>query len=750
MNNHTTFMQLISQLNQEQRDAVETLNGPLLVLAGAGSGKTRVVTYRIVNLLEHNVPPSAILGLTFTNKAAGEMKERVQHLTNKNVLVCTFHSLGARLLRECIHVLDYTRDFTIYDEQDVEKLMKMCLDDMGETMLKQDTKNLLNMISKAKNALQAPDQTNIKSTDESEKLFPAVYARYQSKLKEYNAVDFDDLLYLPVRIFREFPNILEHYQERWSHLLIDEYQDTNEAQYAIIRLLVDKHHNLCVVGDPDQSIYSWRGANVRNILNFKDDYPEAKITRLEQNYRSRTNILQAANSLIQNNTSRYEKNLWSDRGPGEKIKHFTADTERGEAEFLVEQIRYHYDQHDIPLNQMAVFYRTNAQSRALEDRLLARRIPYVIVGGISFYQRREIKDILAFLRMVHSGSDFISFSRTINIPKRGIGDSTLEKIRLAASQENLSILKFCEELVHGTSLQHPIRLSAKQRDGLKSYIDILNELKEINKSCQIKELVKSAIERTDYLEYIKEDKETYEDRMSNLNSLLSKAYEWELSSEEPTLTGFLEELSLKSSLDEADNSKDRVHLMTIHNGKGLEFSVVFLVGLEEDLFPHANSRDSASALEEERRLCYVGMTRAKDCLYLCDVRQRFLWGTTRTQRPSRFLREVPYEYVEKIRPSLLGKPSVSPYSKPSIFPKRPAVQERKEEKQEVQFIDEMDQTLSEVEELAPNDTVFHMEFGIGIIRQVYESSVGLSYKVFFPKENRERSLVAKSAHLKKL
>lgn len=745
MNNLSTFKQLISQLNKEQRDAVETLNGPLLVLAGAGSGKTRVVTYRIVNLLEQQVDPSEILGLTFTNKAAAEMKERVQHLTQSQVLICTFHSLGARILREAIHVMGYSRSFTIYDEQDTEKLMKLCLSEMEGQTQKQDAKKFLQLISNAKNALHTPDQIDLKRLDDSEKLFPAVYARYQAKLKEYNALDFDDLLYLPARLFLEHPDILEHYQQRWPYLLIDEYQDTNEAQYAIVRQLVAKHNNICVVGDPDQSIYSWRGANVNNILNFEKDYPGAKVIRLEQNYRSRTNILEGANALIANNKSRFEKNLWSDRGPGEKIKHFTADTERGEAEFVAEKVREHYEEHDVPLSQMAVFYRTNAQSRPLEDRLLAHHIPYLIVGGVSFYQRREIKDILAFLRMVHSGADFVSFARTINLPKRGLGESTIEKIRLAASQENLSILKFCEELVNGTSLKHPIRLSAKQREGLKSYVDVLHELKEINKSCQLKELVTAAIERSGYLSYIKEDMETFEDRKDNLNSLISKALEWELSTEEPTLSGFLEELSLKSSLDEADTTKDKVHLMTIHNGKGLEFSLVFLVGLEEDLFPHANSRDSASALEEERRLCYVGMTRAKDCLYLCDVRQRFLWGTTRSQRPSRFLREVPYEYLERMRHPLIVRSSE--FSRPHAYPVK---HREEEEKQEVQFIDEIDQTVPEIEELNINDAVFHKEFGIGIVRSAYQSSVGLTYKVFFSKDNRERSLVAKFAHLKKL
>lgn len=737
-------MYLKDQLNEEQRMAVETLNGPLLVLAGAGSGKTRVVTYRIVNLLEHHIPPSNILGLTFTNKAAGEMKERVRQLTQHHVLICTFHSLGVRLLRETIHVLGYKRDFTIYDEQDTEKLMKLCLDDMKIGSQKQDTKLYLNLISNAKNALQAPESIDAGQLNHVERLFPDVYARYQAELKACQAVDFDDLLFLPAHIFKEHPDILAHYQQRWSHLLIDEYQDTNEAQYTIVRDLVAKHGNLCVVGDPDQSIYSWRGANIKNILNFEKDYPGAKVVRLDQNYRSRSNILNGANAVIAHNDGRYEKKLWSDRGPGERIKHFTADTDRDEAEFVAKAIQYHYKNHDAPLSQMAVFYRTNAQSRALEDRLLAHQIPYLIVGGISFYQRREIKDILAFLRMVHSGADFISFARTINLPKRGIGESTLEKIRMAASQENRSILSYCHELIYGSTLQQAIRLTAKQREGIKSYIDIINKLKQIHHTHSLQDLVAAAIQDTGYLSYIKEDAETFDDRKENLNSLLAKAVEWEKTMDEPTLSGFLEELSLKSSLDEADSSKEKVHLMTIHNSKGLEFSIVFLVGLEEDLFPHANSRDSALALEEERRLCYVGMTRAKEYLYLCNVYQRFLWGTTRSQRPSRFLYEVPYNYIEKIRSPIPSKTAASP------FQKHPEKATAKSEIQEVQFIDDIDQTISEQEELHVDDAVFHKDFGLGIIRKSYTTSAGLTYKIFFAKDNSERSLVAKLAHLKKV
>lgn len=645
-------MEIFSSLNPAQREAVDRLEGPLLVLAGAGSGKTRVVTFRILNLLYNGISPHAILGLTFTNKAAAEMKERIRSVSQAHVLICTFHSLGVRILRESIEVLGYKRDFTIYDEEDINKVLKACLIEVAADH-KLEPKIFRNLISKAKNDLLSPEQVSGKE----EPLFPQIYACYQAKLKEYNALDFDDLLYLTVRLFKEHPTSLEMYQQRWKFLLIDEYQDTNFAQYEMVHCLVAKSRNLCAVGDPDQSIYSWRGANIRNILEFEKDYPGAKVVRLEQNYRSRTNILNAANAVIDHNYNRYKKNLWSDLGAGERIKHFTADTERGEADFVAERVRHHQEHHNIPLNQIVVFYRTNAQSRVFEDTFLQRRIPYAIVGGISFYQRREVKDILAFLRLIHSSNDFISFTRTINIPKRGLGEATIERIRLGASHSGLSVLGYCEAIINEHPVEVPLKLSAKQREGLKNYLTIISELKQIQTACSLKELVQSTIEHTDYLAYLGEDKETYSDRKENLDALIAKAVEWELLAEEPTLSAFLEELSLRSSLDEADAEKAHVNLMTIHNGKGLEFAVTFLVGMEEELFPHVNSRNNVEGVEEERRLFYVGMTRAKEYLYITDTRSRFIWGTSRTQRSSRFIKEIPFEYVEKVR---LSKEYVRP------------------------------------------------------------------------------------------
>lgn len=724
----------LQSFNPQQKEAVTIIEGPVLVLAGAGSGKTRVVTSRIVYLTENGIPPSKILGVTFTNKAAAEMRERVVKMTQNHVLICTFHSLGARILRESIHHLGYQNDFTIYDEEDVDKLLKVCLNELGIKDKKLDVKAFRPLISQAKNALQDPDEVSITEVEaQVEEAFHKVYPLYQQKLKEYQAVDFDDLLFLTVKILKQFPTILERYQEKWPFVLIDEYQDTNAAQYTITKLLVQKRNNLFVVGDPDQSIYSWRGANLQNILNFERDYPGAKVIRLEQNYRSTTNILDAANAVISFNASRYEKKLWSDHGSGEKIKLFTGEDERAEADFVSAQISSHRSEEQIPLNEMAIFYRTNAQSRAFEDYLIYKSIPYIIIGGISFYQRREIKDILAFLRMAYSGADFISFSRTINLPKRGIGDTTIEKIRQGATLEGMTLLAYCEALIADKSLKNILRLSTAQKAGLTAYMKIIHELRELSHKGSIPDLVKAAIESTNYLNYLMEDKESYADRRENLDELITKAVEWEMSAPDPSLSAFLEELSLKSSLDEADKSQDRLSLMTLHNGKGLEFKVTFLVGLEEDLFPHVNSKDSGEALEEERRLCYVGITRAKEYLYISHCHTRYLWGNLRMQRPSRFLKEIPPEYLEKVRQP------VSRFQKGAL--ERP-------QKAKIPYTPKI--VPEQTEEFVAGDAIFHQDFGVGQIKEAYQSSLGLSYKIHFSKDNSLKTLVAKYAVLTRI
>jgi DNA helicase-2/ATP-dependent DNA helicase PcrA len=688
-------------LNPNQKIGVEHVEGPLLVLAGAGSGKTRVVTFRIAHLIEIGVPASNILAVTFTNKAAEEMKHRIRLLKNVQVLASTFHSLGARILRESISALGYKTDFLIYDEEDSEKLLKTCLQELQLNEEKGVLRKLRLQISSAKNDLLSPDEitqdANLKEA----------YSLYERKLKECNALDFDDLLYLPVKLFREHEKIKEIYQNRWTFVLIDEYQDTNLAQYTLTRLLVEKHQNLFAVGDPDQSIYSWRGARYENILNFESDFSNAKVITLDQNYRSTNIILQGANSLIQKNNERYDKKLWSALGDGEKIKVFIGQNEKHEAEFVANQILKHSFQNQIPFDEIAIFYRTNAQSRAFEDILLKNKITYTIIGGISFYDRKEIKDILGFLRMVVSDADLISFLRTIHIPKRGLGAATLDKIVASAAATNLPIFTFCEEYLP------ELKLGAKQREGLRSYIQLIHSLRNRKASLKIYELISEIVSESHYLSYLQEDPESAQDRKENINELIAKAAEWEDETEEPSLSKFLEELSLRSEIAQ-DKGLPSIKLMTLHNSKGMEFPLVFLVGMEEDLFPHVNVKEDDKGIEEERRLCYVGMTRAKRYLYLCSTTCRYMWGVSRFMRPSRFLKEIAPIYLQNVSPFRLEQKSFEE---------------------------------SEIESFAPGDTVAHPQFGTGIIQKTANSSMGLTYEVFFPHSQTHRTLVAKYAKL---
>lgn len=622
--------------------AISIIEGPVLVVAGAGSGKTRVVTTRIIHMIKSGISPRQILGLTFTNKAALEMKERVQKMTDCHVIISTFHSLGALILRESIEKLGYSQNFIIYDEEDSGKLLAEILENFGVKEKKGAVRAWRSMISKVKNDLKDPDEFDVEALpDKYQVLFPKVYRAYVEQLKGCNAVDFDDLLYLPVKIFQEHADELEKYQERWTHLLIDEYQDTNAAQYAFVKLLVAKSKNLFVVGDPDQAIYSWRGANIHNILHFEKDYPGAEVIRLEQNYRSRENLLNAANALITQNSRRLEKKLWSERGDGEKIGRYTAYNDREEAYFVASKIRMHRNQGKVSLNETVVFYRTNAQSRPFEDQFLSQGIPYVIVGGVSFYQRKEIKDILAYLRLVLSDRDAMAFQRVINVPKRGIGDTTMGKMLVLSHEEQLPILQLCREL--------PFSISTKAKENLKEFLEAIDYLRDLAVEGSLEVLIKEVIQKTGYLAYLQEDRETFDERKENLNELIAKGIEWDTTHDEASLMHFLEELSLKSSLEGVEGTEERVSLMTLHNGKGLEFDLTFIVGLEEDLLPHANSRDNHDLLEEERRLCYVGMTRAKEYLYMTDTQMRYLWGTERFQIPSRFLKEIPKEYVKRVQ-----------------------------------------------------------------------------------------------------
>ncbi|MEG0037163.1 MAG: UvrD-helicase domain-containing protein, partial [Victivallaceae bacterium] len=621
-----------STLNQTQYETVTAPCSPILVLAGAGSGKTSVITFRISYLIEQGVSPSQILVVTFTNKAAKEIEERVlklsrTHCCQEKPLICTFHSLGTYILRNSIHILGRSNHFVIYDQNDSEKLLKTVLEKLNINKTQADLFRY--EISKKKNELISPEKISSATVGPCFKdvpFFKDVYTQYQNKLEEVDAVDFDDLLYLTVKLFQEHKEEMSKYQNLWKALLIDEYQDTNHAQYLIARYIVSQHQNIFAVGDPDQSIYSWRGANINNILNFEKDYPKTRIIRLEENYRSHGNILNAANALILKNRSRLDKQLRSVKTPGEKIRLFIGETDREEAEFVAREVeRLH--RKNISLKDICIFYRTNFQSRIFEDALLRKKIPYQILGGLSFYKRKEIQDILSFLRMLVTTKDIISFERSVNIPKRGLGNVCIGKIIEFTLTNKLSLIEVCERIGNDPGFK-AVKVNAKQIVGLKDYASLITSLK--NFKGPLHELVSETARSSCYLEYLKQDdKDSFEDRKSNIDELISKTYEWEQNNNESDLNRFLEDLALKSSSDESPLNEDRLNLMTIHTGKGLEFEVAFIVGLEETLFPHANSMGSHENLEEERRLCYVGITRAKDLLYLSRSETRFLWGSLR-------------------------------------------------------------------------------------------------------------------------
>ncbi len=709
------------QFNSQQQQAINHINGPLLVLAGAGSGKTYVVTYRIAKLLELGISPKDILAVTFTNKAAQEMQQRINHLTKEHILSCTFHSLGARILRECISELSFTNDFTIYDSEDSLRVIKNCLESLHIKDEKGLSKKIKEKISSYKNDLLSEEDINPSFfSDEIDRISNKVYPLYQKKLHEYNALDFDDLLYLTVKLLIENKSVREIYQNRWLYVLIDEYQDTNHAQYLLSKILVEKHKNICVVGDPDQSIYSWRGAKYQNILHFDKDFHDATIINLEHNYRSTNTILEASNALIANNPNRYEKNLWSTFGTGEKIGLFFAENEKLEATFVVNTIIEKYKYEQIPLENIVIFYRTNAQSRIFEDALLQMRIPYIIYGGLSFYQRKEIKDILAFLKCIHSNSDFISFERIINIPKRGIGKASIQKLHKIAEKHFLSIFDLCHDLLENPLKFPEIKLSSKQKLSLQEFLSFINQIRKIAMSqVSLQEIITETIHLSGYLDYLKEDPETFDNRKENIDELIAKAAEMQEMRPSLDLSIFLEELSLLSHMEKEKNPKS-IKLMTLHNGKGLEFPIVFIVGLEEEIFPHANAKNKTiEDIEEERRLFYVGMTRAKKELFLSSSGYRFMWGMQRLMRPSRFIKEIPNKFIK------LLSPANKTYTQENIVEK------------------ELEKSAFSI-----GSRVYHNTFGVGIIRKAYETSLGKTYDILFEDGDTMRSLVAKYAKLK--
>ena len=643
-------MSIYDNLNKEQAEAVRRTEGPVLILAGAGSGKTRVITHRIAYLMDEcGVNPWNILAITFTNKAAGEMRERVDNLIGfgaESVWISTFHSMCVRILRRHIDLMGYESSFTIYDTDDQKTLMKdVC------KYLKIDTKELkereiLSEISSAKNELITPlkyREENVGVSFRSKRIADA-YDEYQKRLRKNNAVDFDDLLMLTVELFHSHDEVLEIYQKRFRYIMVDEYQDTNNAQFELVRLLAGKYRNLCVVGDDDQSIYRFRGANIRNILDFEKVYPDALVVKLEQNYRSTQNVLDAANAVIRNNTGRKDKSLWTDKGAGEKIHVRVFDTARDEAAFVAEDIEEKCRrERDLHYGDFAVLYRTNAQARALEERFVLASVPYNVVGGTNFYDRREIRDMIAYLKTVENGQDEIAVRRILNVPRRGIGQTTIARIADYAVSRDITFFEAMERCRNITSIGRSV-------GKIESFVSLIRELREFAEENRLSELLRHIIEKTEYDAYLRDsDDEDSEDRISNVDELVSKVTDYEENAEEPTLSGFLEEVALVSAIDETGDNKDRVLLMTLHSAKGLEFPHVYLTGMEDGVFPSSMALNSIDdeAEEEERRLAYVGITRAKDDLTLTYCRTRMLRGEVHYNPASRFLAEIPEELIDE-------------------------------------------------------------------------------------------------------
>ena len=640
-------MDIFGGLNPAQKAAVEHTTGPLLIMAGAGSGKTKVLTCKIAKLLADGIAPYNILAITFTNKAATEMRERVDRMIGaqaKDVWLSTFHSFCARFLRREIEVLEvYKKNFVIYDSGDTQVLIKHCLKELNLDEKQYAPGSVLASISNAKNTLQGP-RTFAKNADTffMQKI-SEVYQLYQKKLIENNAMDFDDLLMLSVAVLEESEEVRTKYQGRFKYILVDEYQDTNGAQYQLTKLLAARHHNLCVVGDADQSIYGWRGADISNIMDFEKDYPEARTIKLEQNYRSTGNILAAANAVIENNKNRKDKELWTENTEGEKITSYLACDERDEAQFITTTIMKQKTIFQASYGDIAVLYRTNAQSRALEEGFMRAGIPYTMVGGLKFYDRKEIKDILAYLRVVFNPADAISLMRIINVPKRGLGDATIGKLNEFAAENGMTLF----DVISNPSLVPGI--TARVKRPLELFAEFIFKIMAYQDNLSLHDVVEHVMQESGYLaELESSNKPDDEARLENLKEFLSVARDFEKSGETPNLENFLSQISLVSDIDNLDIEEEKVTMMTLHSAKGLEFPIVFMTGMEEGLFPHSRTLMNETEIEEERRTCYVGITRAERKLYMTNARSRMIFGRTVTYPQSRFLSEIPDDYMERL------------------------------------------------------------------------------------------------------
>lgn len=730
---------IFDTLNDRQCEAVKHTEGPLLITAGAGSGKTKVLTCRIAHLLELGVAPYRILAITFTNKAAKEMKERVTNLVGAqadSIWLSTFHSFCAKLLRfEVDGFHGYTRNFTIYDSSDQLVLVKDCLKKLNLDDKQFMPRSVLGTISSAKNVLMDAKAFAAQASDFYEQKVADVYALYQEKLRENNAVDFDDLLFLAVRLLQEKEDVREKYQSRFQYILVDEYQDTNHAQYALTKILAARWRNICVVGDADQSIYAWRGADIRNIIDFTRDYPDAASIKLEQNYRSTKTILHAANAVIDNNESRPKKTLWTENPAGNKIIHYQAQTEHDEADYIAGVI---YNRHEIshePYGDMAILFRTNAQSRVLEEKLMRYAIPYTMVGGTKFYDRKEIKDVLAYLRLLYNPEDSLSLTRIINVPKRNIGATTMEHVAAYAEEQGISLFE-------ALSSTDEIPVTKRARTSLENFAAMIFDLLNDIEGKDVLSLIETVIKQTGYGDML--DKEAEHDpqgesRKENVGEFLSVAKDYMDSNPDGNLQDFLENVALVSDVDDFESSDSKVTLMTLHAAKGLEFPVVFLTGLDEGLFPHSRTLLDPAQVEEERRLAYVGITRAERQLYVTNAITRTMYGRISAYMPSRFLVEIPPQLMEDYhRKSAMpqsrttavpGKQRVSILTKPvaSSLPKKHAV----------------------TDTFVKGDKVRHKIWGIGTVLDVIGEGPNMQMKIQFPTKG-VRQVVVKYAPLEKI
>ncbi len=722
---------ILADLNPPQQDAVLHGEGPLLILAGAGSGKTRVITRRIAYLIgRRGVQPWQILAVTFTNKASDEMRKRVEQLLGArglNVALGTFHSTCVKILRKWHRELGLRSSFVIYDEADQLSLIKDCLKalDLGERMM--NPRGVAARISRAKNELLTPGEYATVANDFTEERTAKIYALYQERLRASHAVDFDDLLMLTVLLFRDRPHALQYHQQLWRYVLVDEYQDTNHAQYQIVNLLSQRHGNLCVVGDDDQSIYRWRGADLNNILDFERDHAGCTVIRLEQNYRSTQNILDAAGGVVAHNMGRKGKTLWTENPAGESLVLYQARNEQAEADFVVRTVRTLAAENVYSLDDFAVFYRTNAQSRVLEDALRRELTPYVIVGGLRFYERKEIKDLLAYLRLVANPDDAQSFKRIVNVPPRGIGQATVDKLEGLAMAERISIWEACQRIGERKLL------GPKALKGLSDLVALVEKTQAKLEVIAVPELILELLETTGYLADLKnEGTVEAESRVENLQELVSAAREFMERSEDRSLQAFLDSVALIADIDELAEGKGAVTLMTLHSAKGLEFPVVFITGMEEGVFPHARSLTDDDELEEERRLCYVGMTRAKARLFLSAALSRRMYNSDNYNLPSRFLDEVPEHLVERV--DGLG------------MMREPRAASREPRKGLAGPGFEADETF--VDHLQVGMRVRHPEWGIGTIKERIGEGEDLKVIVTFAAVGRKK-LAARFVHLER-